>query len=480
MFTARGNTITSPIHHASIEMERQTVEWKREWKDEFLKEIASFANTDGGVISVGVDDDGRFVGVNDPKDVMKKISDTVANKLALYPSVDVDELTGIITVTVERSPVPVDLNGRFYLRSGSTVHEARGREYDRIVAKRLNISWLDMPVDGMGIDVLDSKALRGFRERTSRTGILSESSLSVSDEDLLTKLGLMSNGNVTRAGILLFHPSPEDLITGSFTKIGMFDGSEILYQDVVGGPLVDRLDRLLATLGSKYLVRPVTYDGWKRVENTQYPEDSLRECIVNALAHNDYSSFNPVQIRMWSDRMMVSDSGGLPEDWTMETLLSDHRSVPVNPKLAYAFFLMGYIENWGRGIERIRSGYLDHVGKDVVFDAARSYFQVTLDAITVPSGQGRETPAPNVADPDRMSRMRELLAFMDVPEGRGISEVVSMMGVKSKSSVSRNHLRPLMARGLIEYTVPEKPASRNQRYRTTDLGRELISGNLEE
>ena len=75
--------------------------------------------------------------------------------------------------------------------------------------------------------------------------------------------------------------------------------------------------------------------------------------------------------------------------------------------------------------------------------------------------------------------MRELLAFMDVSEGRSISEVVSM-GVKSKSSVSRNHLRPLMARGLIEYTVPEKPASRNQRYRTTDLGRELISGNLEE
>ena len=86
---------------------------------------------------------------------------------------------------------------------------------------------------------------------------------------------------------------------------------------------------------------------------------------------------------MWSDRMMVSDSGGLPEDWTMETLLSDHRSVPVNPKLAYAFFLMGYIVNWGCGIERIRGGYSDHVGKDVVFDAARSYFQVTLDAITV-------------------------------------------------------------------------------------------------
>ena len=76
--------------------------------------------------------------------------------------------------------------------------------------------------------------------------------------------------------------------------------------------------------------------------------------------------------------------------------------------------------------------------------------------------------------------MRELLAFMDVPEGRSIAEVVSMMGVSSKPSVSSNHIRPLMARGLIEYTVPDKPTSRNQRYRTTDLGRELISGNIEE
>ena len=69
---------------------------------------------------------------------------------------------------------------------------------------------------------------------------------------------------------------------------------------------------------------------------------------------------------------------------------------------------------------------------------------------------------------------------MDVPEGRSIAEVVSMMGVSSKPSVSSNHIRPLMARGLIEYTVSDKPTSRNQRYRTTDLGRELISGNLKE
>lgn len=74
---------------------------------------------------------------------------------------------------------------------------------------------------------------------------------------------------------------------------------------------------------------------------------SLRECIVNALIHNDYSSFNPVQIHIWPEGMMISDSGWIPEVWTEEDLFSTHRSVPVNPKIAYTFLLMGFIENWG-------------------------------------------------------------------------------------------------------------------------------------
>lgn len=72
-------------------MERQNVEWKRQWDDKFLRQICGFANSEGGVMKVGIEDDGTVVGVKDPKSDMKSITDTIANKLSIYPTVDVDE-----------------------------------------------------------------------------------------------------------------------------------------------------------------------------------------------------------------------------------------------------------------------------------------------------------------------------------------------------------------------------------------------------
>lgn len=453
-------------------MEKQTVEWKREWKDEFLKEIAGFANADGGIILIGVDDNGKPIGVNDPKSTMKKISDTVANKLALYPSIQIDEENNVISITVGKSEIPVDLNGRFYIRSGNTVHEAKGREYDRIVSKRLNISWIDQPVEGIDESDLDAKALEYFVKRATVAERISETSLSKPTGELLTKLGLKVGSNITRAGVLLFHPAPEDIITCSFSKIGMFDGSEILYQDLIGGPLVTRLDRILEVMSTKYLIRPITYEGMTRIDNWPYPYDSLRECLLNALIHNDYSSFNPVQIRMWGNRMMISDSGGLPEGWTLERLISEHKSEPPNPHIAYTFFIMGFIENWGRGIERIIDGYSGQVERKVRFDATRSYFEVKLDAvITLKDIQKPEAePKDERTDSDIL-----LLRYLDTPDGRSMSEISKHLGAKSYSTLGRAYLRPMIAKNLVEFTIPDKPTNKNQRYRTTENGRRYLS-----
>jgi len=462
-----GKSLSVPIG-----MEKQTVELG-EWKDEFLKEIAGFANADGGIILIGVDDNGKPIGVNDPKSTMKKISDTVANKLALYPSIQVDEENNVISITVEKSEIPVDLDGRFYVRSGNTVHEAKGREYDRIVSKRLNISWIDQPVEGIDESDLDAKALEYFVKRAMVAERISETSLSKPTGELLTKLGLKVGNSVTRAGVLLFHPAPEDIITCSFSKIGMFDGSEILYQDLIGGPLVTRLDRILEVMSTKYLIRPITYEGMTRIDNWPYPYDSLRECLLNALIHNDYSSFNPVQIRMWENRMMISDSGGLPEGWTLERLICEHKSEPPNPHIAYTFFIMGFIENWGRGIERIIDGYSGQIERKVRFDATRSYFEVKLDAVITLEDVHPKTPVPQ----KRMESDKEtlLLEYLDHQTGHSINEILEMLGRTSKASVSREFIRPLLSKQFIEYTIPDKPTSRNQRYRTTENGRRYLS-----
>ncbi len=456
-------------------METQTVEWKREWKDEFLKEIASFANTDGGVLKIGVDDDGKIIGVRNPKDVMKKISDTVSNKLGLYPAINVDESTGVITVSVEKASMPVELSGRFYVRSGNTVHEAKGREYDRIVSKRLNVSWIDQPIEGIDETQLDQNAIQFFKKKVTENKILGQDSINITDGDLLTKLNLKVGDHITRAGVILFHPAPEDIITCSFTKVGMFNGSEILHQDIVGGPLVTRLDRLMEIISMKYLVRPITYDGWTRIENDPYPDQSLRECLVNALIHNDYGSFVAVQIRIWKDRMMISDSGGLPVGWTTERLLKEHKSEPVNPRIAYVFFLMGLIENWGRGIERIQDGYKGRGDRKVTFEADSYSFQVKMDAIITVEDVEAGLKSKDHMNAESTDRDIKLLELMNRPDGASIAEMLELLGVASKSTLSRRYIRPMMMHNLIEYTIPDKPTSTKQRYRTTEAGRHLLS-----
>ena len=175
--------------------------------------------------------------------------------------------------------------------------------------------------------------------------------------ELLMELGLILDGDVTRAGVLLFHPRPEDVITGSSTELSSLLHSDVLFGEVIGGPLVRRFDRIMDALWAKYLSRLITYDGWTRIENDPFPRESMEECIINALVHNDYSSSDPVRIRVWPERMVVSDSGGVPDWWTEKNLFSIHPSVPLNPRIAEVFHLMGYTENRGSGIERILGGY---------------------------------------------------------------------------------------------------------------------------
>ena len=89
------------------------------------------------------------------------------------------------------------------------------------------------------------------------------------------------------------------------------------------------------------------------METYEYPKDAIREALLNAVAHKDYSSNTTIQIRVYKDKIMIWNAGYLPENWTIETLLGNHSSNPFNPDIANAFFRSGYIESWGRGISKM-------------------------------------------------------------------------------------------------------------------------------
>ncbi|MCF6333130.1 MAG: hypothetical protein L3J11_07585 [Draconibacterium sp.] len=165
---------------------------------------------------------------------------------------------------------------------------------------------------------------------------------------------LKENNFLKRASILLFHPKPENFVTGAYVKIGYFESdSELRYQDEIHGNLFEQIEATIDLLFTKYIKALISYEGIHRVETYEYPKEAIREALLNAISHKDYSSGIPIQISVYKDKILIWNDGQLPENWTAEILTKKHASKPYNPDIANAFFRSGYIELWGRGTIKI-------------------------------------------------------------------------------------------------------------------------------
>lgn len=122
----------------------------------------------------------------------------------------------------------------------------------------------------------------------------------------------------------------------------------MLFQEVVEGNAFQIADKTLDMLDKKFLISPVSYEGLYRVEKWEYPYKAVREAIINAIVHRDYSGA-PVQISVYDGKILIWNEGKLPEGLTIEDLKQKHSSRPFNPIIASVFFKGGLIEAWGRG-----------------------------------------------------------------------------------------------------------------------------------
>ena len=148
----------------------------------------------------------------------------------------------------------------------------------------------------------------------------------------------------------MFHPNPEKYVTGAYVKIGFFESDdELKYQDEIHGNLFEQIEKTMDLLFTKYIKAEITYEGIHRIETYEYPKEAVREALLNAITHKDYSGGVPIQISVYKDKIMFWNDGQLPENWTIENLIKKHPSRPYNPDIANAFFRSGHIESWGRG-----------------------------------------------------------------------------------------------------------------------------------
>jgi ATP-dependent DNA helicase RecG len=336
--------------------ENQNIEYKQSWRDEYLKWICGFANANGGSIFIGKDDSGNIVGVEDAKRLLEEIPNKVRDVLGILVDVNIHALSqgDFIEIIVEGFPYPVNYKGQYHYRSGSTKQELKGTTLDKFLLQKKGKRWDGVPVPKVLAKDLKQETFDFFRKRAFKSQRIEEDILTDSNELLLENLQLKENEFLKRAAILLFHINPESFVTGAYIKIGYFETDDDLkFQDEIHGNLFEQIEKAMNLLFTKYIKAPISYEGINRIETYEYPKDAVREALLNAIAHKDYSGGIPIQISVYSDKIIIWNEGQLPENWTVKNLLEKHASRPYNPDIANALFRSGYIESWGRGTIKI-------------------------------------------------------------------------------------------------------------------------------
>lgn len=360
--------------------EKQDIEWKENWKDEHLKWICGFANSQGGKIYFGKNDTGNVSGINNSKKLLEDLPNKTRDLLGIFVDVNLHEEAGkkFIEIVVPKYEVPISYRGKYYIRSGSTIQELKGAALNEFLLKRSGQTWDAVIEKKASYDDIDEESIKQFlKDATKVNRINVENDISI--PDLLAKLRLSEDDRIYRAALILFGKDPGRFYTNLSVKIGKFGHSsaDLKFHEVLEGNLIQLKDRIPEILNSKFLKHPIDFQGLQRYERDEYPVDAVREMILNALVHRNYMGAQ-TQLRLGDHTLSIWNDGILPDGITEADLKRPHASKPRNPLIADACFKAGYIDAWGRGTIRILEACKEFKLPEPEMTEYQGGFKVTL------------------------------------------------------------------------------------------------------
>ena len=363
--------------------ENQNTEFKESWHDEFLKTICAFANTDGGKIYIGVYDNGNIKGLDETilRDLLVTLPNKVNSKLSIIPSILEKTENGLryIEIDIIVSSVAISYSGKYYIRSGSTTQELNGVPLMDFLQRKSGRTWDE--ISNIDFDINSISKTTVFKFINNAKEKLPSIWEEKDPRNILEKLYLVKNNKISNAGILLFGKELQKYFIHSKIKIGKFkNDADIEKQDIVERNLLRQVNDCLDILTTKYLNRNIKYsaDKVERIDELEYPIEALRESVLNAIVHRDYTISSDILIRVYSEKIVIMNPGSLPSELTIESLKSTHVSKPRNPYIADVFQKAGYIESWGRGTNKIIKACLDAGLPEPEFKNENNVFTITL------------------------------------------------------------------------------------------------------
>ena len=353
--------------------ENLTTEFKREYTEEIKKTIVSFANTAGGTLYVGINDDGTVAGVANPDETLLQISNAVRSSIKPDVSMFVDykiekigKSTIIIVIVQKGTSCPYYLASKgirpegVYIRQGassvpasetailSMIRETDGEKYEEVRSVNQALTF--------------TAATRFFKTAKVPFGLNQQKTLQMQTTDgIYTNLGLLlSDQSVHTIKLAVF----EDLDKEVFKDRREFSGS-----------LLKQMEEVFSYLDI-YNHNHAKVKGLFREDRRDYPEEALREALLNALVHRDYAFSNSTLISLFDDRIEFVSIGGLIKGVSLDDIMLG-LSVSRNENLANVFYRLRLIETYGTGIPKIMRNYADCTRKPE-FQVSSNAFKITL------------------------------------------------------------------------------------------------------
>lgn len=444
--------------------------------------ISAFSNQDdGGVLLFGLDEQDHFakVGVYDAQDLQKKVMEYCEQMTpAVRPVFTVCDEEGLVFVSAEIPPIDIAERPCFnkgkgrlkgaYVRVGDAdqpmteyevySYEAFRKQYrdDIRAAEGVDLHMLDG-------DLLDSYMTRMRRERPNL------SKMSIEQQYELD--GITRNGKVTMTALLLFGLCPQafyprlciaaSCVSGLSKGDVDTNGNRFTDTKSIQGSIPEMLEKSLDFV-QNHMSTAIRIDSLtgKRIEEPQYPMDAVREAVLNALIHRDYSMYTetrPILLDMYADRLEITNPGGLYGRLTVDQLghvQPDTR----NPVLVTAMETLGETENRYSGIPTMKRAMAEHFLPAPIFENRLEAFKVVLYHTQATAAKGEKTP------PAAIEGERDLLTFCQTPRSR--KEIKGYLHISSWQYAFQRYVAPLMQTGAIRMTIPDKPRSHSQKFVT--------------